>query len=458
MSSEELEEVRTRPLGEDKGPSYQRKVWLCNIKCNKKKYQPQKHYVIDDRRVENLFYLLTHQENRIKERTFGNQNENKGQALEEATLATIRPRKWLAIDVFAALFHLFVISFLSIPLIFLAILNEVSYSPYSIKDPKVLISSYTWKDPLLVLGNLLHGNGWNIAITILAFVFWVIMSIDLLLYYCHMKFPQDDYFAKTEERPGFFTRTKRRFQWLLFIFSILNYIGYICLALVWLMLGAVLDPTAFLPFTSSAVTFVVFVKLKYVRFKKMRETGEKNLAGFVHNLFGEEISKAIKVLSEKTITNTGLGDETKSIVESESFKSISSKVTDLGLVDQKTIDKIKQQAELLSTDASVAANALGQAAVAVIRDPLVVMKEIESLSDEMKKTAIKKIKKECDKRKIPESLVDTVIQASLKDQKKLKEAARALMVEVLTKIHEEGDSSPHPLRSKKNQPRFDNPS
>lgn len=49
--------------------------------------------------------------------------------------------------------------------------------------------------------------------------------------------------------------------------------AYITLVAVWLMLSAIVNPTAFLPYATSAVTFVTVVINASVQFRLLQESG-----------------------------------------------------------------------------------------------------------------------------------------------------------------------------------------
>ena len=58
----------------------------------------------------------------------------------------------------------------------------------------------------------------------------------------------------------------RILMWNLVLFSLLIVCIAVSLALVWLILGAIVNPTAFLPLATSAGVFVTLVTSKYAEF------------------------------------------------------------------------------------------------------------------------------------------------------------------------------------------------
>ena len=52
-------------------------------------------------------------------------------------------------------------------------------------------------------------------------------------------------------------------MWVFVLLSCYIAISYFCLGLVWLVLGAIVNPGAFLPYATSAATFITVVSSKY---------------------------------------------------------------------------------------------------------------------------------------------------------------------------------------------------
>ena len=54
-------------------------------------------------------------------------------------------------------------------------------------------------------------------------------------------------------------------------------VGYIALVLVWAVLGAILNPTAYLYYATAAFTLVTFLGAKTKELRKLQEKGFDNL-------------------------------------------------------------------------------------------------------------------------------------------------------------------------------------
>jgi len=62
-------------------------------------------------------------------------------------------------------------------------------------------------------------------------------------------------------------------MWALTLFSVYVMLCYLVLVLLWLILGAIINPTNFLPFATAASTFIVIVISRYKTFKQIAEIG-----------------------------------------------------------------------------------------------------------------------------------------------------------------------------------------
>jgi len=52
-------------------------------------------------------------------------------------------------------------------------------------------------------------------------------------------------------------------MWVIVLVAIYATVVYVALVAIWLMLGAIINPTAFLPYATSAATFLTIVTTKY---------------------------------------------------------------------------------------------------------------------------------------------------------------------------------------------------
>ena len=62
-------------------------------------------------------------------------------------------------------------------------------------------------------------------------------------------------------------------MWFLVLASAYQLCFYIALGTVWLLLGAILNPTAFLPYATAAATFVTVMTAKFAEFTELANNG-----------------------------------------------------------------------------------------------------------------------------------------------------------------------------------------
>ena len=92
-----------------------------------------------------------------------------------------------------------------------------------------------------------------------------------------MEFPFSGLAETTKKTESKFIRIMRYAHWIMILIALAIYFGYIGLFLIWAILGAIINPTAFLPYASGAGTFLTFCTAKYNEFKKMFADGKKIL-------------------------------------------------------------------------------------------------------------------------------------------------------------------------------------
>jgi hypothetical protein len=70
-------------------------------------------------------------------------------------------------------------------------------------------------------------------------------------------------------------------MWCIVLFAAYTALVYISLVAIWLMLGAIINPDAFLPYATSAATFVTIISKKLKDFKDLSENGFKKLEEYL---------------------------------------------------------------------------------------------------------------------------------------------------------------------------------
>ena len=338
--------------------------WWENLSSKNKKT-----YIIDTTKLENHFKLVMDKIAELSE-----------EELKDATVDLILYPRWWIWDAFTVILHMLVVALITIPLLALVILNESQYQPWSLKKPTdLIVLDDLFRDPALMVVNLYTGFGWNQALAIIVSILVGISLLDLLLYYTIMDFPQDKSFKKSEDQgETFLQKGARRLQWILVLIALSFYFGYIGVVLTWLLLGAFINPNAFLPFASAAVTFVTFVVTKYNAFKSLLRDGRKAVMDYLKVLFGDFFNKVMGKLTQDIEQVTGsVADKGKALLKSEGFKSATGKLADAGFVDPDTINEYVNKIQALDGKNIV------EGAVAVANDPAMILKEIENMTRAM---------------------------------------------------------------------------
>ena len=330
-----------------------------------------KAYVIDVSKLENHFNLIMEKSGGLTE-----------EQLDQATADLIRYPKWWLWDMLTVLAHQMLGVLLTVPIVAIVILSESQYQPWSIKDPLSLIKYQdVFQDPAMVIYNLFNSFSWNVALMIMTSVLVVFSFLDQLLYQAVVDFPQDKSFKKAERKSeeGFWHKKSRQLEWLLLFFSLMIYFGFLGLFLTWLLLGAFINPTSFLPFASAAATFVTFVVSKYKSFKTLSSQGSKAVLQYVEKIFGDFINQVLnKMVSNIEKSTTAFSQEkVKEMMESNTFKGVTSKLVETGMIDADTIKEYETKIENLDTKTFL------NNAVAVMKDPEIIARELKALKSEL---------------------------------------------------------------------------
>ena len=152
-----------------------------------------------------------------------------------------------------------------------------------------------------------------------------------------MEFPQDKFFRKTRASEAAFMQILfRRMMWVLVLISLWVLGSYIALAMVWMILGAVINPTAFLPYAAGASTFVTVITTKYNEFMNLAENGLKKVIEYIKSLTQTELNDMLKKMG---LSGDSSSDSSGSAtVSSDTVTTVADQATKLGLADQVTAD------------------------------------------------------------------------------------------------------------------------
>lgn len=339
--------------------------WFSNLASSR---DNKKTYIIDTSRLENHFNLAL------------DKIIDSPEELADATVNMILYSGWRVADLIIVLLHMLVGALLTVPLILLVMLNESQYEPWSLKNPTDLIQwSDFVRDPARLFHNLYDSFTWNIVIMVIVSILVVVYLVSLFLYYAVMEFPQEKAFKNYQDKPEtFLQKSGRLTEWGLVLLALGMYFGYLGVLLTWLLLGAFINPNAFLPFATAAVTFVLFVVSKYRSMRSLSANGKASLTMYLNTLFGGYINTLLERLTENAGSVAQLAtDKGKLLVQNSTFKAITGKLADTGIIDQETLNQYTQQIENLDP------NSLAKSAINYATNPTLAVQQLEKLQDSL---------------------------------------------------------------------------
>lgn len=222
-------------------------------------------------------------------------------------------------------------------------MNRVLYAPYSLSPDDHLITEFE----INLIINLIiflyitnyredfFQNFWIVPIKMLndtpqirmlayiVIIFWIFSFIDLFYYYTlqlflficfiisyvifrYMDFPQENFFLKEKQIKKkkfskYFQMFFRAVMWLFSLFSIYVLICYFIVVLLWLLLGAIINPTNFLPYATAAATFIVIVSVKSKLFSDIAESGFSKVLSYVQEKEKGSINDMMQKMNEGQI-------------------------------------------------------------------------------------------------------------------------------------------------------------
>ncbi len=148
--------------------------------------------------------------------------------------------------------------------------------------------------PWILPGRLPVFIQWNIAVISLALFFFCFNILDQIFYFCTSKFPEDFNFlniCKEADNKKSARRLIAILQWIIICFILLCYFSYIGTVVVWLILGAIINPDNFLVYASASLTFVTFIVSKYTFFKEIFRDGTKAIERLVYQFLITQVLK-----------------------------------------------------------------------------------------------------------------------------------------------------------------------
>ncbi|KAL4474825.1 hypothetical protein ABPG74_001521 [Tetrahymena malaccensis] len=320
------------------------------------------NYVIDKQKVEDHFKIfldkdrsqqnhkynteentedITEKEKKLLEK-FGNFLDHKKKSIYE-----------LLHESLIILFHCLVMILIGCPLIFLVIFIRYEQSSYSLIPPMRLIFLNTLLYyPESIPVKLIYESSYVQIIFSITLSFFYFCIYDMIIYYANIDFPQEKYFTEySKVNLKLFTRI----MWCVAFFIFYTFVVYFCMVAIWLMLGAIINPNAFLPYATSAATFV---------------TLNKTFSQF-----------------QDLLKKMDIQDRIVDMVPTDTIKDITIEASKLGIIDASISEDIQNNLEIMIKDpASV--SKLGQEIIKISQDPLAYTQNISLKLEEKAKAMI----------------------------------------------------------------------
>ncbi|EWS74829.1 phage head-tail adaptor family protein, putative (macronuclear) [Tetrahymena thermophila SB210] len=324
----------------------------------------KKMFIIDKKRVNNTFKLL------LSKNLQGKQYQTD--EMEEVKKELFSPDFWWFYDAVTVLAHLGSVVILGCPFIVLIIFIRMLQSNYSSVPIQRLIYSYDiLEEPSSIPYKLMSDSNGIAIIVIISIIFLVLSSFDLVHYYIFMTIPQErqfqDYNKSSQVR-----KLASKIMWVLALLVLYGIGVYLSLIGTWLILSAIINPNAFLPYATSAATFLTLVARKYQMLKRILDQGVKLLTDYLKGLAEKQFKDMLKKLD--------IGGKVDQLVPTDQIKRLCQEASSYGLIDQKLAENIQDNIEMMVRDPEAVAH-LGNEVLKIAQDPkqyaLSIMEKLE---------------------------------------------------------------------------------
>ncbi|KAM3146575.1 hypothetical protein pb186bvf_001544, partial [Paramecium bursaria] len=224
--------------------------------------------------------------------------------------------------------------FMIIPLFSFTVLERVLYYPYSLIPINNLISKEDiFHNIWLIPDKLQQESTWIRNILILIIIYWIYSIIDLIYYYINMDFPQEKFFSKTQKvQTNKLQFIFRQIMWILVLYSAFQLFFFISLAGVWMVLGGIVDPQAFLPYATAA-TFITVIISKASQYKAVAEEGFHVVIEYVEKLSNDQFAGLLKKYE--------INQKINKVLDNQIVEQLADAALEMGLADQDIINEIK---------------------------------------------------------------------------------------------------------------------
>ncbi|KAL4475110.1 hypothetical protein ABPG74_001806 [Tetrahymena malaccensis] len=338
--------------------------------------QKKKMFIIDKHRVNNTFKLL------LSKNLKGKQFQTD--EMDEVKKELFSPDFWWFYDAVTVLAHLGSVIVLGCPFMILIIFIRMLQSNYSSVPIQRLIFTYDiLEEPSSIPYKLMSDSTIVIAITIISLIFLGLSSFDLVHYYIFMTIPQERQFQNYNQS-SYIRKLTSKIMWIIVLLVLYGIGVYLSLVGTWLILSAIINPNAFLPYATSAATFLTLVTRKYQMIKKILDQGVKLLTDYLKGLAEKQFKEMLKKLD--------IGGKIDQFVPTDQIKKLCSEAAHYGLIDPKLSENIQDNIEIMTRDPEAVAH-LGNDILQIAQDPKQYAKSImEKLEDKAKQQLEQQLK------------------------------------------------------------------
>ncbi len=211
---------------------------------------------------------------------------------------------WPVFDFAAVLVHLLIVLLMVLAPIILPMFIQLSYTRFSLAEPREMIR---WEDfkytPWTILYKFPYYSMFSKVCCIIAIIYAAISMVDLMVYYGYISFPVEtmrNYHAH-RERDFILDLVLQKIAWI-YIFIVLFLASmYFGLVIIWFILGAVLNPNAYLVYATAAGTFLTFVTTKVKELSKAYRKGKSTII----KLLDAKLRPYLNDIMRKILTKAG---------------------------------------------------------------------------------------------------------------------------------------------------------
>ena len=230
-------------------------------------------------------------------------------------------KSWGIYDFIACMLHVIVIAFMMIVPVLLPIYVQLEYSRYKISDERYNLQYEDFsKMPWEILGKIKVLNWPACVFGIISIIYGILAIADLIIYYRFMIFPVESFrnYEKMQDMFGIVGKVLQKVEWIYIFIVLAATVLYISLVLVWSILGAILNPNAYLAYAAGAGTFITYINVKYEQFKQLYLEGVDQLK----KLLIEKLKPYMQDIMKKILTKAGFAADLTAIAMSASPETL----------------------------------------------------------------------------------------------------------------------------------------